>query len=216
MRAGSKWQKILTACGLIAALLLMPGCEKKEFDAAAYTQAMMDATYHDDSSKFVEQDLGKEQEAEKMHKDTVDALVEAFSDVLGAQPDEKVKAELETAVDELCKKTDYTVGEALEDNGVYKVDVGIRPIEFTSAFEGDAFNRQAEEAVKAAMQEKADITPDELNTVLLNLLLTQLKTVTQQPTYGSRETVTVQVRKNDGLYEIPASGWEKLDQHLIR
>lgn len=207
---------IAALAAVMAAGLLLPGCEKKEFDAATYVQAMMDATYHDSPEGFVEMELGKKSDAEKMHDETVDALTEALSDILGEGINEDIKKSLRKTVDSLCMKTDYEVGEALEDNGVYKVEVNIKPLELSFAFEGEEFNKQAEEAVKASMKDKKDITEEELSSVLTRLLVQQLQKVEKEPTYSGEQTVTVTVRKKDDLYEIPAADWEVVDQRLIR
>ena len=215
MRIRNRWLMILTACAF-AAVCLLSGCEKQEFDAGSYVQAMMDATYHNESGKFTEMDLGKKSEAETMHKETVDALAEALSDVLGEIADDAAKDRIREAVEGLCLKTDYKIGEVLEDNGVYLVDVKIKPIEFTALFEGETFDQDADAAVKAAMEQKEDITPEELNAVLVDLMMTRLEAAEKQPTFGEEEKVQIKVRKKDDLYEIPLSGWEMLDEHLIR
>ena len=215
MRIRNRWLMILAACAL-AAVCLLSGCDKQEFDAGSYVQAMMDATYHNEYGKFTEMDLGKKSEAEDMHKETVDALTKALADVLGDIADAQTKDRLREAVEGLCLKTDYKVGEVLEDDGVYLVDVKIKPIEFSSLFEGETFDQDAEAAVKAAMEQKKDITPEELNAVLVDLMMTRLEAAEKQPTFGEEEKVQIKVRKKDDLYEIPPSGWEMLDEHLIR
>lgn len=215
MRIRNRWLMILTAC-VFAIACLLSGCDKQEFDAGSYVQAMMDATYHNEADKFTEMDLGKKSEAEDMHKETVDALADALSDVLGDIADAQTKDKIREAVESLCLKTDYKIGEVMEDNGVYLVDVKIKPVEFSTLFEGETFDQDAEAAVKAAMEQKKDITPEELNAVLVDLMMTRLETAEKQPTYGEEETVQIKVRKKDDLYEIPPSGWEMLDEHLIR
>ena len=76
------FKKIITTGSalMLLAVLMLTGCGNKQFDAADYVGAMLDASYKGDYGAYTKQDIGKKKDARTMHEDNLNALVDAFSD----------------------------------------------------------------------------------------------------------------------------------------
>ena len=202
---------------MLSAVLLLTGCGSKKFDAADYTGAMLDASYKGDFDAYTEQGIGKKKDAQKMYEDNLNALVEAFSDVFGADMDEESKKQLSDAMATLCGHVQYNVGEATADGSHFNVELKVKPLQFSSVLQDDEFNKAAEEAVKKAIETDQDISSEELMKVLTRLLIERFDEIAGNPTYADETTMTVVVEKNDqGEYEISKDSWDLIDRALIQ
>lgn len=213
------FKKIITTGSalMLLAVLMLTGCGNKQFDAADYVGAMLDASYKGDYGAYSKQDIGKKKDARTMHEDNLNALVDAFSDVFGTDMDEESKKQLSESMGTLCEHVQYEVGEATADGSHFNVELKVKPLQFSSVLQDDEFNKAAEEAVKKAIEADQDISSEELMKVLSKLLIDRFDEIAKNPTYADETTMTVVVEKNDqGEYEISKDSWDLIDRALIQ
>ena len=213
------FKKIITTGSalMLLAVLMLTGCGNKQFDAADYVGAMLDASYKGDYGAYTKQDIGKKKDARTMHEDNLNALVDAFSDVFGTDMDEESKKQLSESMGTLCEHVQYEVGEATADGSHFNVELKVKPLQFSSVLQDDEFNKAAEEAVKKAIEADQDISSEELMKVLSKLLIDRFDEIANNPTYAGETTMTVVVEKNDqGEYEISKDSWDLIDRALIQ
>ncbi|MBQ1395545.1 MAG: hypothetical protein IJJ07_01635 [Lachnospiraceae bacterium] len=213
------FKKIITTGSalMLLAVLMLTGCGNKQFDAADYVGAMLDASYKGDYGAYTKQDIGKKKDARTMHEDNLNALVDAFSDVFGTDMDEESKKQLSESMGTLCEHVQYEVGEATADGSHFNVELKVKPLQFSSVLQDDEFNKAAEEAVKKAIEADQDISSEELMKVLSKLLIDRFDEIAKNPTYADETTMTVVVEKNDqGEYEISKDSWDLIDRALIQ
>ncbi|MBQ6311965.1 MAG: hypothetical protein IJI30_01585 [Lachnospiraceae bacterium] len=213
------FKKIITTGSalMLLAVLMLTGCGNKQFDAADYVGAMLDASYKGDYGAYTKQDIGKKKDARTMHEDNLNALVDAFSDVFGTDMDEESKKQLSESMGTLCEHVQYEVGEATADGSHFNVELKVKPLQFSSVLQDDEFNKAAEEVVKKAIEADQDISSEELMKVLSKLLIDRFDEIAKNPTYADETTMTVVVEKNDqGEYEISKDSWDLIDRALIQ
>lgn len=213
------FKKIITTGSalMLLAVLMLTGCGNKQFDAADYVGAMLDASYKGDYGAYTKQDIGKKKDARTMHEDNLNALVDAFSDVFGTDMDEESKKQLSESMGTLCEHVQYEVGEATADGSHFNVELKVKPLQFSSVLQDDEFNKAAEEAVKKAIEADQGISSEELMKVLSKLLIDRFDEIAKNPTYADETTMTVVVEKNDqGEYEISKDSWDLIDRALIQ
>lgn len=213
------FKKIITTGSalMLLAVLMLTGCGNKQFDAADYVGAMLDASYKGDYGAYTKQDIGKKKDARTMHEDNLNALVDAFSDVFGTDMDEESKKQLSESMGTLCEHVQYELGEATADGSHFNVELKVKPLQFSSVLQDDEFNKAAEEAVKKAIEADQDISSEELMKVLSKLLIDRFDEIAKNPTYADETTMTVVVEKNDqGEYEISKDSWDLIDRALIQ
>lgn len=213
------FKKIITTglALMLLTVLMLTGCGSKQFNAADYVGAMLDASYKGDYSAYTKQGIGKKKDAQKMHEDNLNALVDAFSDVFGSDLDEESKKQLSEAMGTLCEHVQYEVQEATADGSHFNVELKVKPLQFSSVLQDEEFNKAAEEAVKKAIEADQDISSEELMKVLTKLLIDRFDEIAKNPTYADETTMTVVVEKNDqGEYEISTDSWDLIDRALIQ
>ena len=157
-----RFKKIMTTGLMLLTVLVLTGCGSKQFNAADYVGAMLDASYKGNYDAYTKQDIGKKKDAQKMHEDNLDALVEAFSNVFGSDMDEESKKQLSEAMGTLCEQVQYEVGEATADGSHFNVELKVKPLQFSSVLQDDEFNKAAEEAVKKPIEADQDNSSEDL------------------------------------------------------
>ena len=73
----SKKRKISAILLTAMTLLLLGGCGKK-FDAAGYTQALLDVSYKNETDKYIELTGSSKEAAEKIFEKRMDITMEGF------------------------------------------------------------------------------------------------------------------------------------------
>ena len=104
--------KIMKRVGLILACICMigslNGCAK--FDASAYVKAILDNSYLNDSTEFVEQKIGTAEEAAELYKQGIDAEMDAM--LASVTLSDEVQEAYREFYENMFQKVKYTVGEA--------------------------------------------------------------------------------------------------------
>lgn len=200
---------------LVAGLLC--GC-LKSFDAAGYTQAILDVSYRNNTEEYMALTGAKQEDADKIFDNNLDATMKAFQN-LNLPAD--VEAKFKGLFEELVKSVKYSVGEAVEtEDDNYTINVKVNPITiFDDTYE--AFQKKAKEyadKVSNDVMNGADMPSDEemQNQVYQIYYDILQKEVESGIKYGETKTITVHVNKNkNNIYEIKQSDMTALDAQMI-
>lgn len=108
--------------------LTLFGCGAKDFDATGYVQGVLDATYHGEYAAHAE-DVGESEDAirEEMEANTL-AIAEQALASSGMTATQEELQEYVDLIEEGYQKVEYTVGEAVEEDGNYTVEVTVTPV----------------------------------------------------------------------------------------
>lgn len=201
---------IMLACVLTVGLL--GGCGNN-FDAAAYTQAILDNSYKNDSSQLVSQKVGTAQEAEEIYNQGVDLQVDAL--LYGTNPTDVQKDEYRQIVKDILKGAKYTVGEAeKQDDNSYVVTVTYERMNvFAPAMED--FTERSEEQNEVWMESGETVTQDDIYAWSLDTMKESLKGALANVTYEDPEEMTIRIELNDRTYSPNTSDIESLSNALF-
>lgn len=201
---------------LLAVIIMLGGCTR--FDAAAYTQAVLDVSYKNQTESYIELTEASAEDAETIFQKNLDATMEAFKSM-------KLSDELEknyrNLFENIVKQVKYTVGEAAEtEEGNYTVDVTVEPITlFDDTYE--EFQKKAEEyaagITNAVMNGEAMPSDEEMQASVYQIYYEILKAgLDSGVKYGEPETVTMHINKTeDKTYEVAEEDIRALDEKLI-
>lgn len=201
---------------LLAVIIMLGGCTR--FDAAAYTQAVLDVSYKNQTESYIELTEASAEDAEAVFQKNLDATMEAFKSM-------KLSDELEknyrNLFENIVKQVKYTVGEAAEtEEGNYTVDVTVEPITlFDDTYE--EFQKRAEEyaagITNAVMNGEAMPSDEEMQASVYQIYYEILKAgLDSGVKYGEPETVTMHINKTeDKTYEVAEEDIRALDEKLI-
>ena len=112
------------------------------FDPVEYVQAVLDASYKNQTEAYVKITGVSEEEAGQIFEDNLDATMEQFA---SSPMPEELKPKYRELFAQLAEHVSYTVGEAVrEEDGSYSVPVKVKPVTlFTDTYE--AFRQKAQE-----------------------------------------------------------------------
>lgn len=184
----------LTACG-------------KDFDAAGYTKAALDANYHAQYDKYADYRGISKSDAEKEVTDGMkEQIASAFDgmDVTDAMMDKYIEV-----ADKAYDLADFTVKEAKkQDDDSYVVTVAIKPSDVFS----NSSNYVNDIATEYANQGLDPTQPD----VLMDVLVESLNRAIKANTYGDETTLEVHVTQDkDGAYGIEDSQMQTLEETMF-
>lgn len=198
------FQNVKKAALLLSCTLSIGMCAAcgKSFDASAYTKAMLDNTYKNDSAAFVEMGIGTKEEAADSYNDGINTYIgQALSSM--NLSDEQMEA-YHTLFADIFSKVKYTVGEASRrDDGSFDVDVRCEKMDIF----GPAVEAYIEE-VTAYSQEMTDsgetLSEEEVYAKIAEILRDCLNDSLADVTYEPEETVTVHVAFENKTYSLDA------------
>lgn len=209
-------KKWIVAAVLIGVCLVVGGCSR--FDAAAYTQAVLDAVYKNQTESYRELTEVSKEEAEAFFQNSLNATMEAFKS-------EKLSEELErnyrNLFESIMQQVKYTVGESKkEKDGSYTVKVSVEPVTlFDDTYQ--LFQQKAEEyaagVTETVMKGAAMPTDEEIQEQVYKLYYEILKAELDAETkYGAPQKITLRVEKlADGDYKINREDLKILEEMLI-
>lgn len=202
-----KKMRRLVAAGLVVMMCLGLSACGKEFDAAGYTKAILDANYHAeyaDYAKFrnISEDEAKAEVMEAKDKQITGAFV-------GMDISDEDKAKYIEEVDKVYALAKYEVGEAVkDDNDNFTVTVTVEPasvFQISSACVQDIINEHANNGED----------PTQMNVFVACLIESMEKGIADN-SYSEATTLEVQVTKSDdNKYGIDDSGMEALESALF-
>ena len=188
------------------------------FDPVEYVQAVLDASYKNQTEAYVEITGASEEEAGRIFEDNLDATMVQFA--TSPMPEE-LKPKYRKLFAQLAEHVSYTVGEAVrEEDGSYTVPVKVKPLTlFSDTYE--TFRQKAKEyadQVTDSVMDGAELpTDDQMQAQVYEIYYEVLSDgINGGMMYGEVKDVTLHVRKNDrGDYEIDDSDMKELDSLLI-
>lgn len=211
-----KKNRIGTVVLLLGVMMILGGCTR--FDAAAYTQAVLDVSYKNQTESYIELTEASAEDAEAVFQKNLDATMEAFKSMkLSDELEKNYRSLFETII----KQVKYTVGEAAEtEDGNYTVDVTVEPITlFDDTYE--EFQTKAEEyaagITNAVMNGGEMPSEEEMQASVYQIYYEILKAgIDSGVKYGEPETIKIHINKTeDGTYETEEEDIRALDEKLI-
>lgn len=212
-----KRQKKIMAV-LMAALMfagISTGCGKK-FDAKAYMQEYLNASYKQQFTEFCKLSEQTEDEAKKVYEENIDKVTEEMMNVEGQEFSDELVEKYQNLVQTMFSSAKYNVVSAEEDkDGNFVAKVEVEPLLVLDDFEEKV--TEASEEYLTDLTEKllaGEEQPDEatiyedIMTIVYDILNEKLSA----PEYGEKETVEVQISKKDNVYAPEIEDLENLDK----
>ena len=205
-------------CLLFIAAVIGIWLYMNRFDPVEYVQAVLDASYKNETEAYVEVTGASEEEAGRIFENNLDATMEQFA---SSPMPEELKPKYRELFAQLAEHVSYTVGEAVpEEDGSYTVPVKVKPLTlFSDTYE--TFRQKAQEyadQVTDSVMGGAEMpTDDQMQAQVYEIYYEVLSDgINGGMMYGEVKDVTLHVRKNDrGDYEIDDSDMKELDSLLI-
>jgi hypothetical protein len=217
---GKKYRKgryVLGAALLLGVALCVCSCIRM-IDPVAYTQAVLDVTYKNETEQYIELTGATEEDAKQVFESNLELTSKIYKNA-------KLPEELENNYNQLFKdiilRVRYTVGEATKnEDGNYVVDVSVEPMTLFDDTYETFREKSAEYAVNlsnSVMEGTPVPTEEEMQQAVYQLYYDILKAELDAGLkYGKPETVQVHVNKTEeGTYEIPAEDIRMLDSKLV-
>ncbi len=209
-----KMRKIVILLAAVMAAVLLGGCGN--FDASGYIKALLDNSYKNDSTAFVEEKVGTKEQAEELYAQGIDTAMKSLTSQ-GAISDE-LKSEFETVVKDVYKNVKYTVGEATKKDDGFEVEVKYQKMKLYAAAM-ETYNA-AYEAYINEMTEKAtngEETPseDEINEAVFGMLKDAMKDALANVEYEDEQSTTIRVDLVNKVYTPNEEDVYNLEQMLF-
>lgn len=195
--------KIMKRVGLILACICMigslNGCAK--FDASAYVKAILDNSYLNDSTEFVEQKIGTAEEAAELYKQGIDAEMDAM--LASVTLSYEVQEAYREFYENMFQKVKYTVGEATKiDKNTIEVTVTYEKMNIfasaMAAYETAATELMAEWSTAALTG--SEPTEQEMMDTLFLTLRDCMQAALDTATYEEPKTTTIKVELIDNVW----------------
>lgn len=202
---------------LVASLFLFSACGARAYDASGYVKSMLDSQTRGKHEQYLELTDSTKEEAEDLYNETIEAQMDAMS---AADLSDELSGKYEELFKKIFKQTKYTVGEAEEgEDDSFTVPVEVETLQLFEGL-GDELTAYKEELTVEVMTQMAEtgVMPEEeeLNEKVFQHLYEYLNKKVENPTYGEKSTIEVEVTKNDdGIYEADESDLEEIDKKLI-
>ena len=192
-----KMKKLVLMLVCVMAIGLLGGCGKS-FDAAAYTKALLDNSYKNDSTAFVDMKIGTAEKAAELYEQGLDKEMEAMLE--SEEISEEQAAAYREVIADILAGAKYTVGEAeKQDDGSFVVTVTYEQMNiFEPAMEA-YLTKVTEMATEWYSAEETPSEEEMYNEVIMALkdcLEETLATVT----YDEPATATVRIELVDKVY----------------
>lgn len=215
-------KNVLRIWALYAVLVLgITGCGR-DFDAAGYTQALLDLTFQGEitgAARFMED--ASEEALMRAYQDSVDRFV-AANITSGMDVGELKTSRFAELVSKIFMTMRYSVGEA-EKTGKkeYKVSVDIWPVDVFIKFNQMLVEDSLKMAEKIEAGEYEGATEEETDQMILNDIVNHayelLDTACMNMKYGEKETVVLLVDAENGQdYSVDEDDMDGLIRKILR
>ncbi len=208
MKQMKQMKKVALLLCAVFVIGMVAGCSS--FDASAYLKAVLDNSYKNDPTGFVDQKIATKEEADKLYEDGLDQELDSFMTGANVKLSDDVKENFRGIFADLFKAADYKVGEAKkQSDGSYEVTVEYKTLKvFKNAYatyskklediDASKFESQ-QEVYDAVFQTLADCLKDEL----------------ASPEYGDTQTMDITISIKDKLYTPDENDLATLEQALF-
>ena len=220
------WKRALAAAGAAAMLVVLAACQNVAKDATVYIQGELDATYLgtiNEGYLDVVEDM-TQADAQAKYEYNLQAEGEYLLSYLGVElPTDGVYQRAQELVGEIYSHAKYTVADAqLLKSGDIAAEVTVSPIEIMTLIP-EEFYAQTWENVKqqaGVSDDQVAVMSDEeyqqLDEQYAMVLLEELEGLMGQLTYGTDQTVLLQMKQDEeGYYTLVETGMQQLDEMII-
>lgn len=196
---------------------LLGGCGGR-FDASGYVRALLDNSYKNDSTAYVEQKIGTAQEAAELYEQGLEMELEAMISSLGEELDEEQEAKLKQIFADILKGAKYTVGEAVKEGDDYTVTVTYEKMQvFAPALE--AYMTRVTELItewsQAAAAGEEPPSDDEMMGILIDAIRECFEEALSEVTYAAPQTTTIRVELIDQVYSANDEDLQNLETSMF-
>lgn len=191
-----KFKMVITLiCVMLCCFLTACGAG---LDAAAYMQAMMDLSYKNDATAYVDMELGTKEQADALFESGIDTEMSYFKERLDMS--EQLEADFRNLFKDIYGKAKYTVGKVQKlDNGSYIVEITYERMKiFEPALTLYNKNIEALPAKWAAMEETP--TQEAMLEDMTEVLHDALKKSLDEVEYYPQETLTITIELVENVY----------------
>lgn len=195
-------KKLSIAAALVLSVSLLGGCGAK-FDAAAYTKALLDNSYKNDSTDFVAMKIGTAEEAADLYEQGLDSEVDAMLSAAGSVTEEQAEGFRQVFAD-ILKGAKYTVdGAEKQDDGGYVVTITYEQMQvFTPAIQAYAADIEdmSNEWADAAAAGGEIPAEEEMTAAVVDSLRTCFEEAIPNATYAEPQTTTIKIDLVNNVY----------------
>lgn len=219
----NEWKKkkwiVISAVALILVLAVGTAVYMyTRFDAAEYTQAVLDAAYKNRTEQYQKLSDVSEREAEALFRKNLDTTMSEFQNL---ELPEELEQNYRELFRDIVKQVKYSVGETEKSkDGGYAVHLQVKPMllfddtygEFQSKAEAYA-KTVSDSVMKGAEMPKEEEIQIQVYRMYYEILKEELSAGTK---YGKAETLTLHIsRTKNGTYEIREKDIRLLNEKLI-
>lgn len=220
------WKWALAAAGAAAMLVVLAACQSVAKDATVYIQGELDATYLGNINEgYLDVVEGMTQaDAQAKYEYNLQAEGEYLLSYLGVElPTDGVYQRAQELVGEIYSHAKYTVAEAeLLKSGDIAAEVTVSPIEIMTLIPEELYAQTWEDVKQQAgvSDDQVAVMSDEeyqqLDEQYAMALLDELEGLMGQLTYGTDQTVLLQMKQDEeGYYTLVETGMQQLDEMLL-
>lgn len=196
-----KMKKLTMALVVVMMLGLLAACGKS-FDAAGYTKALLDNSYKNDSTTFVELKIGTAEEAAQIYEEGLDTELDAM--ITAAGIDAEAAAGFRQIFADMLAGAKYTVGEAVkQDDNSYVVTITYEQMQvFGPAMENymASVTAMTEEWMSVTSEDELP-TEEEMYAAIFEELKVCMADAVANATYAEPATTTVRIELVDNVYQ---------------
>lgn len=196
----------------VALCSLLTACGAK-LDAQAYLQAMLDLSYKNDATAYVDMELGTAEEAQALFERGIDSEMSFFKERLDMS--EQLESDFRSLFQEIYGKAKYTVGKATsQKDGSYIVEITYERMRiFEPALALYNKNIESLPAQWEAMEETP--TQEEMLEDMTEILRDALRESLENVEYDEPETLTITIELIENVYTPNSQDVVKLEKALF-
>lgn len=210
-----RMKKISLLLVAVLTATVLGGCGS--FDAGGYIKALLDNSYKNDSTAFVEQKVGTEEQAKELYDLGIETEMKSL--ISGVNISDGLRDEFKTVLQDVYKSVKYSVGEVeKQDDGSYVVEVKYQKMKvFAAAMQAFQEGQQAytDELSELIQNDGEYPSEDEINEKVYTILKDSIKNSLAQAEYESEASTTVRVELQDKVYSPNQDDVEALEYALF-
>lgn len=192
-----KLKKVALALVCVMMIGVLGGCGSK-FDAQAYLNALLDASYKNDSTAFVNMKIGTAEEAAELYEQGIDSEMNAF--LAQFEVSEELEAEFRQLFKDMLGKVKYTVeGAEKQEDGSYVVTVSYEQMLIFEKIKVD-FDTAIVDLSTELMESEEALSEEETMERMIVALKDCMQSNLENVEYAEPATEKVRIELIDGVY----------------
>ncbi len=210
-----KMKKMSILLAAVVAATMLVGCGS--FDASGYMKALLDNSYKNDSTAFVDQKVGTAEQAKELYDLGIETELNSL--ISGVTISDELKNEFTTTLQDVYKSVKYTVGEAeKQDDDSYVVEVKYQKMKvFAPAMEKFQAEQQAyTDELSEQVQNGGEYpSEDEISEQVYTMLKDAIKDAAANAEFEDEASTTVRIELKDKVYSPNQDDVEALEYALF-